>query len=142
MIIYGKDTLDYSLLNHKYKLLHYVDTNGCHECQLKFYEWQRLQKQIDSLQTDIAIVYVVFAKHYHPVEVSQQLNRLGTPIIYDSLGIMDKQNNLSFNPRYKTFLLDSMNHVIGIGNPVTNKQVWEWYKIKIGDIRKKETITQ
>jgi len=35
-----------------------------------------------------------------------------------------------------------MNHVIGIGNPVTNKQVWEWYKIKIGDIRKKETITQ
>ena len=90
----------------------------------------------------IAIVYVVFAKHYHPVEVSQQLNRFGTPIIYDSLGIMDKQNNLSFNPRYKTFLLDSMNHVIGIGNPVTNKQVWEWYKIKIGDIRKKETITQ
>ena len=90
MKIYGKDTLDYSLLNHKYKILHYVDTNGCHECQLKFYEWQRLQKQIDSLQTDIAIVYVVFAKHYHPVEVSQQLNRFGTPIIYDSLGIMDK----------------------------------------------------
>ena len=67
MKIYGKDTLDYSLLNHKYKILHYVDTNGCHECQLKFYEWQRLQKQIDSLQTDIAIVYVVFAKHYHPI---------------------------------------------------------------------------
>lgn len=44
MKIYGKDTLDYSLLNHKYKILHYVDTNGCHECQLKFYEWQRLQK--------------------------------------------------------------------------------------------------
>ena len=65
MKIYGKDTFAYSLLNHKYKILHYVDTNGCHECQLKFYEWQRLQKQIDSLQTDIAIVYVVFAKHYH-----------------------------------------------------------------------------
>ena len=28
MKIYGKDTLDYSLLNHKYKILHYVDTNG------------------------------------------------------------------------------------------------------------------
>ena len=37
MKIYGKDTLDYSLLNHKYKILHYVDTNGCHECQCEIY---------------------------------------------------------------------------------------------------------
>lgn len=131
MKIYGKDTMDYSFLNHKYKILHYVDTSGCNECQLKFYEWQRLRKQIDSLQADVAIIYVVFAKHYTPVKVSQQVNRFDTPIIYDSLGIMDKQNNLSFNPRYKTFLLDSTNHVIGVGNPVTNKQVWEWYKTKI-----------
>ena len=35
-----------------------------------------------------------------------------------------------------------MNHVKKSENPETNKQVWEWYKIKIGDIRKKETITQ
>ena len=50
MKIYGKDTLDYSLLNHKYKILYYVDTNGCHKCQLKFYEWQRWQKSYPPLK--------------------------------------------------------------------------------------------
>ena len=50
MKIYGKDTIDYSLLNHKYKILYYVDTNGCHKCQLKFYEWQRWQKSYPPLK--------------------------------------------------------------------------------------------
>ena len=56
--IYGKDTSAYLLNKHKYKIFHYVDTNGCSECQLKFYDWGRLQRQIDSLSADISIVFV------------------------------------------------------------------------------------
>ena len=128
MKIYGKDTLDYSLLKHKYKIINYIDTNGCNECQLKFYEWKQLQKQIDSLHEDIGIIYIVFAKFYTPVKISQKLNQFNVPILYDSLGIMDRKNNFNLYPKYKTFLLDSTNHVIGIGNPIENPQIWELYK--------------
>ncbi len=126
--IYGKDTSAYLLNEHKYKIFHYVDTNGCSECQLKFYDWRRLQRQIDSLHADISIVFVVFAKHYVPIEVSQRLNKFGIPIFYDTSGKMGRMNDFSFNPKYKTFLLDSSNHVVGVGNPALNPQIWAFYQ--------------
>ncbi len=126
--IYGKDTSAFLLDRHKYKIFHYVDTNGCSECQLKFYDWECLQRQIDSLHADISIVFVVFAKHYVPIEVSQRLNKFGTPIFYDTSGKMGRINDFSFNPKYKTFLLDSSNHVVGVGNPALNSQIWAFYQ--------------
>ena len=131
MKIFGKDTCTDHLSLHQYKILNYIDTTGCSECQLKFYEWKKLQDEIDSLQADVSIVYVIFAKHYKPIELSQKVNKFNIPILYDSLGIMERKNNFAFSPQYKTFLLDSANRVIGIGNPVTNAQIWELYKKKI-----------
>lgn len=129
--IHGKDTVCALWNEHKYKIFHYVDTTGCSECQLKFYEWGLLQKQIDSLKADVSIIFVVFAKHYTPIEISQRLNKFDIPIFYDVSGDIGKKNNFSFNPKYKTFLLDSLNRVIGIGNPVTNKRIWDLYKSQI-----------
>lgn len=126
--ICGKDTSAFSLAKHKYKIFHYVDTNGCGECQLKFYDWGCLQKQIDSLQADVAIIFTIFAKYYAPIEINQKLNKFNTPIFYDASGSMGRKNDFSLNPKYKTFLLDSSNHIVGIGNPATNPQIWELYK--------------
>lgn len=131
MKIFGKDTCVDLLSAHKYKILNYIDTTGCGECQLRFYDWKRLQHQIDSLKADVGIVYVIFAKHYTPIAVSQKINKFDLPVFYDSLGIMERKNNFSFSPQYKTFLLDSANRVIGIGNPATNSQIWELYKKKV-----------
>lgn len=131
MKIFGKDTCGDLLSAYKYKILNYIDTSGCGECQLKFYEWKKLQDKIDSLKADVGIVYVIFAKHYTPIAVSQKINKFDLPVFYDSLGIMERKNNFSFSPQYKTFLLDSANRVVGIGNPATNSQIWELYKKKI-----------
>lgn len=131
MKINGRDTVDEKLFAHKYKILNYVDTTGCNECMLKFYDWKLLKNQIDSLKLDVSILYVVFANKYRPVEVSQQLNKFNIPVFYDSLGIMGKQNKFPADPSFKTFLLDSSNRVIGIGNPVINKEIWKLYKDKI-----------
>lgn len=131
MKIFGRDTCADIMAAHKYKILNYIDTSGCGECQLRFYDWRRIQYQIDSLQADVSIVYIVFVKDYMPIELSQKVNKFNIPILYDSLGIMERKNNFAFSPQYKTFLLDSANRVIGIGNPVTNAQIWELYKKKI-----------
>lgn len=131
MKIFGKDTCADLLSAHKYKILNYIDTSGCGECQLKFYDWRGIQYQIDSLQMNVSIVYIIFVKDYGPIELSQKVNKFNVPILYDSLGIMERKNNFSFSPQYKTFLLDSANRVVGIGNPATNSQIWELYKKKI-----------
>ena len=75
MKIFGKDTCTDLLSSHQYKILNYIDTTGCSECQLKFYEWKKLQDEIDSLQADVSIVYVIFSKHYKPIEISQRINQ-------------------------------------------------------------------
>lgn len=129
--IYGRDTLNDLLFTHKYKIFNYADTSGCSECMLKFYEWRQLKKEIDSLQLDVEIVYVIFSKHYREVEVSQILNKLDVPLLYDSLGYMMQQYSFSADPRYRTFLLDSDNRVVAIGSPVLNKKVWDLYCEKI-----------
>ncbi len=131
MNIFGKDTLLYAWFGQPYKIVHYVDTSGCNECQLKFYEWQQLRKRVDSLNPNIGIVYMVFAKNYTPVRISQKLNHFSTPVLYDSLGNIGRKNHFSLYPKYKTFLLDTHNQVIGIGNPVENERIWELYKMII-----------
>lgn len=131
MKIFGKDTCADLLSAHKYKILNYIDTTGCGECQLRFYDWRVIQHQIDSLKMNVSIVYILFVKDYMPIELSQKINKFDLPVFYDSLGIMERKNNFSFSPQYKTFLLDSTNRVVGIGNPATNSQIWELYKKKI-----------
>lgn len=126
MKIYGRDTLD-DLSTHKYKIFNYADTSGCSECMLKFFEWRQLKEEIDSLQLDVGLIYVIFSNHYREVEISQILNKFNVPIFYDSLGYMLQKYNFSTDPRYRTFLLDSNNRVVAIGNPVLNKKVWKLY---------------
>ena len=81
MKLFGKDTCADLLSAHKYKILNYIDTTGCGECQLRFYDWKRLQHQIDSLKADVGIVYVIFAKHYTPIAVSQKINKFYLPFL-------------------------------------------------------------
>ena len=75
MKIFGRDTCADIMAAHKYKILNYIDTSGCGECQLRFYDWRRIQYQIDSLQADVSIVYIVFVKDYMPIELSQKVNK-------------------------------------------------------------------
>ena len=120
-----------SMYANQYKVLNYIDTNGCTMCHLKLYEWRLLKKEIDSLKLNISFIFIAHLKDYSNLKKLQKINKFPIPIIEDITGIMTKQNNLPTNPLFQTFLLDSTNKILIVGNPINNPKLWNLYKKEI-----------
>lgn len=129
--LYGRDTLCPELFTREYKILNYIDTNGCTECRLKLFDWQLLKEEADSLNLNVSFVFVAWVKNYQELETIQKINRFDSPILYDRRGQADSLNHFSDVPGFQTFLLDADNRVVLIGSPVGNQSLWDLYKKKM-----------
>lgn len=137
--LYGRDTLCPELFSREYKILNYIDTNGCTECRLKLFDWQMLKEEADSLNLDVSLVFVAWVHNYKQLEDIQKLNRFDTPILYDRTGQADSLNHFPAVPGFQTFLLDKDNRVVLIGSPLNNETLWNLYKKTIQSNKKTET---
>lgn len=129
--IFGRDTLCREIFEKEYKILNYIDTNGCTECQLKLFDWQMLKEELDSLECDVALVFVAWTNDYEKLEILQSVNRFDTPIFYDRKGRMDSLNQFPSSSLFHTFLLDRNNRVVLVGSPLGNEKLWDLYKKRI-----------
>lgn len=129
--VQGKNS--YSTLSQfsNYRILNYIDTSTCISCELKLREWQLLKNEIDSLNIKVDIVFVVWSQNYDNLEKLQKINKCIIPCIYDYQNEIALINNFSAQSDFHTFLLDSFNRVLLIGNPITNKQIRKLYIKKI-----------
>ena len=130
--IYGRDTLLSPIsLGNTYKILSYIDTSDCIECKLKFQEWNRLIKESDSLHLKVDFVFVANLNHYYLLEKSQKINKFDRAIYYDYKDLINKKNKFPKNFMFQTFLLNSQNSVVLVGNPAINPKLWDLYKREI-----------
>ena len=88
----GKDTILPNMLNHEFKILHYIDTIGCTNCHLQLFDWKLYMKELKSSSIDIALIFVVFTKNYEEFEIIQRNNHFFYPVIYDYNGLLNKKN--------------------------------------------------
>ncbi|WP_292269191.1 hypothetical protein [Butyricimonas sp.] len=123
-----QDSLWKSLTSKEFKILTIVDSNSCTECRLKLHEWGKYIKEIDSINTSIAFIFVVHTKDYAIVETLKKKNKFRLPIFHDYENKMGKLNLFPKDPNYQTFLLNKENKVILIGNPIGNLPLWKLYK--------------
>lgn len=132
------DSIWNNLLSHKYKIMTVVDSNTCTDCHLNLYEWKKLIQEIDSITNNTAFLFIIHSKDYALVNIIKEKNKFNYPIIYDYDNKIGKLNNFSHDPRFQTFLLDSNNKVILLGNPTKNPYMWDLYKkiIQRGDNEK------
>lgn len=126
--LYGRDTVCPDLFSREFKILNYIDTNGCTECRLKLFEWQLLQEEADSLGLDVSLIFVAWVKNFKQLEGIQKINRFTTPLLYDRTGQADSLNHFPEIPGFQTFLLDKDNRVVLIGSPINNEPLWNLYK--------------
>ena len=109
----GKDTILPNMLNHEFKILHYIDTIGCTNCHLQLFDWKLYMKELKSSSIDIALIFVVFTKNYEEFEIIQRNNHFFYPVIYDYNGLLNKKNQFPTYPYpLHTFLLDRNNKVL------------------------------
>lgn len=128
MKLYGQDTLCPDLFGRDYKIVNYIDTNGCTECRMKLFDWQLLKEEADSLHLDVAFIFIAWVNDYEYLENLQKINHFDTPILYDRTGKADSLNHFPEAPGLQTFLLDKNNRIILIGSPVGNETLWNLYK--------------
>lgn len=123
-----QDSIWKIMINKKLKLLTIIDTNNCTECRLRLYDWGKNIKDANSINSNIAFLFVVHAKDYTIVDLMKKKNKFTYPIFYDYKNQIGQLNKFPKNPRFQTFLLDENNKVILVGNPVGNHHMWDLYK--------------
>lgn len=117
-----------------FKIVNYVDSGGCTSCRMKLQQWGEF---IDRLKTlpdrDIEVLTIVSGRKIG--EVLPLLDRFGFrhPVAIDSAGVFFQTNSLPDAQACHTFLLDSDNTVVAIGNPVSNPKIRELYMKIIAD---------
>jgi hypothetical protein len=57
-----------------------------------------------------------------------KFNELGLAVFYDKNTDFIRQNQLSSDPLYQTFLINPENKIVLVGNPVSNTALWNLYK--------------
>lgn len=111
-----------------FKLMIYVDSVGCTSCKLQLHKWKSFLNELDSITNDkISFLFYVCPKDKREFEHILKRDKFDHPIcvdVYDSLNII---NNFPSDPRFQVFLLNKINKVIAVGNPVLNPKIKDLY---------------
>ena len=109
----------------------YYDPQVCASCTLqRMDEWDGfLRYYRDSLKTPIASLFIFAPNEQQKQQVRDILQQYDKyPIILDETGAFVKANpDFPQDSRLHTFLLDSMNQVLLLGNPINNESIRKLY---------------
>lgn len=118
---YLTDTLDYQLPQSEYKMLIYVDSSGCTSCKLQLSRWKELKAYADSVTNfEIPFIFFIHSKDYAEILYLLRVSEYDSPVCIDINDELNKLNHFPSNSHFQTFLLNSENKVVMIGNPVHN----------------------
>lgn len=122
------DTILKEEISRNYRIVNYVDSLECVSCELNMGAWRNFFSLIDSLNPG----KVSFLFIFHPYKKNELLLTLkraqfAYPICIDQDDLFNKKNHFPRDKRFCTFLLNSSNKVIAIGNPIHNPKIKELY---------------
>lgn len=125
---YAKDTVEQAISNTSYKILVYVDSIGCTSCKLQLPRWKELIAYTDSMSNQqVSYLFFFHAKDYKEICYLLKRDGFDYPVCLDNKDQLNKLNQFPADITFQTFLLDSDNKVIAIGNPIHNLAVKDLY---------------
>ena len=123
----GKSVLGDSI-SQRFKVFSYVDSMGCVSCKLKLLEWRNFISIVDSLYPNAVSFQFVFQPYkVRELQLMLKRDKLSALICIDKSGKFEALNHFPSEMAFQTFLLDSNNKVLAIGNPIHNPKVKELY---------------
>lgn len=126
--VQGKDTVDFSYSASRYKVVTYVDSAGCISCKLQLHKWKSFMAEVDSLSGRS----VPFIFYFHPKDEQELLHILRRdgfkhPVCIDRRDEFNSLNHFPSDMMFQTFLIDSSNKVVAMGNPIQKPTVRDLY---------------
>ena len=126
--VYGDTIIRNDSIKNYYTIINYVDSMGCVSCDLNMGAWKNFISLIDSLSHRKVLFQFVF-QPYRVNEIMLILRReqFTCPIYIDQDCFFDRENHFPRDKQFCTFLLNSENEVLAIGNPIHNPKIKELY---------------
>lgn len=125
---FAKDTVNFNLDSHNYRILVYVDSIGCSSCKFRLPKWRSLMKVIDSISNNsVSYLFDIHPQYVREMNYILVRDNFDFPICIDTKDSLNKLNHFPSNIAFQTFLLDKDNRVVLIGNPVYNPAIKELY---------------
>lgn len=121
------ETDSVSLLS-SYKIVTYLESHECFSCHLKPNTMGLFVDEISSITSHkIPIFAILHTDKATNLSLLRSRDDITIPIFPDIDGSFVVQNDLPSESIFHTFLLDSTNHIILIGDPIRNSKIKELY---------------
>ena len=141
--VYGEKESDFTIPKDGYKLVHYVDSVGCTSCKLNLDKWQEYIAYLDSVTVyTVPCLFFIHATQKREVKIALKNSRFDYPVCLDVDNEFYRLNKFPMHPMLQTFLLDKNNRIVGMGDPVKNPRVKEFYLNLISGKRDKQEMEQ
>lgn len=122
--IYGTDTVDYIPPKSEYTIVSYVDSVGCTSCKLQLNRWEAYMQEMNSLsKVDVSFRFIFHPKEKKELSYLLKRDNFKYPIWIDNVEQFVNMNSLPKEPTFHSFLLNSENKVLAIGDPVQNPKI-------------------
>jgi len=132
---YHGHSADSSLLSRPYKMVIYINEEGCTGCKLQ----TLMQIQVYILEhKHLENFGVIVILHTSQIEVAERFIyafRFSQTVFYDLDGSFERLNmHLPKDERFHTFLLDKENKVVLVGDPTRNTKLKKLYETQLSNI--------
>lgn len=126
--LYGEDTILMDEHDLCYKILTYIDSVGCVGCRLNLDRWLLFAEQIDTLfEGKVSLRFFIHPKDDNLLKSYLQRDCFNLPVCFDYEDEINTLNHFPEEIMFQTFLLDTKDRVVAMGNPVLNNRVRELY---------------
>lgn len=120
--------IDNPLDGGEYKIVTFIDSGGCTPCQMKLTAWSDVMNQFKTLiDADIRFAMILNTKKSKGLEYLLKYELFKHPVCFDSLSCFIRGNDIPRGSAYHTFLLDSENKILAVGNPAVNPKIKDFY---------------
>lgn len=118
-----------------FTIVAYYDSVGCTGCRMKLPYWNEFMNSIDSVNEGYDIQLILIINADNDAKISELINKSGYKhtLLIDEKDIFNKVNGLAVDYNLRTFLLDSDDRILAIGNPVDNAPLGKVYSDIIGN---------
>lgn len=126
--IQGRDTVDFDCWKSTFKIVTYVDSIGCVSCNMQLDVWKWFIEELNSISDkNIPVMFFIHPEEKSYIQDLLRDKKFNYPVCIDLKNEFGSLNELPNHIMFQTFLLNSENKVINIGNPVHNLNIWELY---------------
>lgn len=109
-----------------YRLVFYIDSIGCTDCMISSLAEKEFQAQQDSLFNFIQFLYIIDVdslRGQHVINLLYRYRNKGIFIIDTQKTFIHNNPHFPTNPLFHTFLLNSTDSVVLVGDPFVNARI-------------------